>query len=341
MSNRKHISVSTGLLVAAFAVGILLLLYPSVSDWWNSFHQSQLIASYDDEVAAASSAERDQMLAEARAYNEALLEQHDRYHPTDAFHRRYASTLDVSGTGMLCYVEVPSVNIMLPVYHGIDDDVLQVAAGHIEGSSLPVGGASTHTVLSGHRGLPSARLFSDIDQLVEGDVFLIHVLGETLTYEVDQIRIVEPNELDDLEIEERRDLATLVTCTPYGVNTHRLLVRGHRIANDAVPAGAGEATRIDPAQVAPVIAAPILLILLVIVLVRTRTRRNEDGGDNPAPEPSPHANRGAQQNDAVPDGAARLGEPEAPSPSDTVPSADPSPSADSESSAPFEGDDLC
>ena len=183
--------------------------------------------------------------------------------------------MDVTDTGIMCYIEIPKIKCSLPVYHGVEDTVLQIAVGHIPGSSLPIGGESTHAVLSGHRGLPSARLFTDLDKLVVGDVFLLHVLDETLTYEVDQILIVEPYDLSSLEITPGEDLVTLVTCTPYGINTHRLLVRGHRI--ETAPEAhtvrvSADAVQIDPTLVAPVVAAPILLILFILLLIPKRRK---------------------------------------------------------------------
>ena len=261
------------ILGVAFVVGILLLLYPTVSNWWNEGRQTRVVESYTETAEQLDDDERTALLADAYTYNEALLEQANRWHPTESFHARYEATLDVTGDGVMCWLEIPKIDVRLPVYHGVDDAELQEAVGHLEGSSLPVGGSSTHAVLSGHRGLPSARLLTDIDQLVEGDHFMVHVLDETLTYEVDQIRIVEPDEMDDLEIEDGRDLCTLVTCTPYGVNTHRLLVRGHRVANDpASVALEADAERVDPQVVAPLIAAPVLVALFALMLWRTRQK---------------------------------------------------------------------
>lgn len=216
-----------------FLLGIGLLLYPTVSDYWNGLHQSRAIASYDAAVQELDTAQYDEMLAEARAYNETLLQNPARFTSTEAETAHYRELLDVSGTGIMAYVEIPKLGTRLPVYHGTDDAVLQIAVGHIEGSSLPVGGAGTHTVLSGHRGLPSAKLFTDLDQLENGDRFVLHVLGDALWYEVDQILTVLPEEMDALAIDAQEDYCTLVTCTPYGVNTHRLLVRGHRVAGGA------------------------------------------------------------------------------------------------------------
>ena len=174
------------------------------------------------------------------------------------------------------YIEIPKIKCNLPIYHGTDEAVLQIAIGHVQGSSLPAGGESTHCVLSGHRGLPSAKLFSDLDQLTEGDVFLLRVLDETLTYEVDQIRTVLPDELDDLAIEEGKEYCTLVTCTPYGINSHRLLVRGHRVENQASASTirvTADAMQIEPLLIAPLVAVPMLLVLLVMVLIPHRTKK--------------------------------------------------------------------
>lgn len=284
------LSKSTIALLAALAVGIVLMLYPGVSDWWNSFNQSHAIVGYETAAASMGEDEAEEMLARARAYNEDLLGFANRYNPTEREHQRYLDTLNVTEGGIMCYVEIPSIRVSLPVYHGVDSSVLQVAIGHIEGTSLPVGGPSTHAVISGHRGLPSAELFSNIDQLREGDTFMLQTLGETLTYEVDQIRIVEPDELDDIEIVDGQDLCTLVTCTPYGVNTHRLLVRGHRVANDPDdPRVVADARQIDPAYVAPFVAAPIIAAMIIAVVVhdRRRARRPKRAHSAPASHGGP------------------------------------------------------
>lgn len=266
---RKHIS--TILLTAALLVGLCLLVYPTFSDWWNSFHQSRAIATYAENVAQIDNSHYADILADAHAYNSRLAQLPARnWNPEPEELAEYTRTMDVTGTGIMCYIEIPKIKCSLPIYHGVEDTVLQIAVGHIPGSSLPIGGESTHAVLSGHRGLPSARLFTDLDKLVVGDVFLIHVLDETLTYEVDNILIVEPYDLSALELSPGEDLVTLVTCTPYGVNSHRLLVRGHRIETAAqtrtvrVPA---DAVQIDPTVVAPVVAAPMLALLFLIALI--------------------------------------------------------------------------
>ncbi len=271
---RKHLS--TILLILIFLVGLSLLLYPTVSDYWNSLHQSRTIAQYAEQVANLDNDVYEQLWADADAYNRTLPGMAQRYVLTDEEREAYKQLLDPSGTGVMGYVEIPEISCSLPIYHGTDEAVLQIAIGHIEGSSLPVGGESTHCVLSGHRGLPSAKLFTDLDKLDTGDTFILRVLDETLTYEVDRILIVEPHELSALEIEEGRDYCTLVTCTPYGVNTHRLLVRGHRVENQeeakAVRVTA-DAMQIDPVIVAPLVAVPLLLLLLVVLLARTGKKR--------------------------------------------------------------------
>lgn len=229
MKSRQR-RLATILLLAVMLIGICLLLYPTVSNLWNAYHQSKVVVSYADAVSEMSEEEKEELLSAARAYNEKLSETGNRIgEMTDGELQEYNGLLDVTGTGIMGYIEVPDIDVMLAVYHGTSDAVLTSGAGHIEGSSLPVGGKSTHTVISGHRGLPSAKLFTDLDQLAEGDVFYLHILDDILTYEIDQILTVEPDELETLDIEEGKDFCTLVTCTPYGINSHRLLLRGHRI----------------------------------------------------------------------------------------------------------------
>ena len=268
--------LSTILFGVVFIAGLSLLLYPTVSDYWNSFHQSRAIASYAEAVAQVDDDTYVKMLEAARAYNEKLAGSEQSWTLSEEEREEYYELLNVAGSGIMGYIEIPSINVSLPIYHGVDEAVLQIAVGHIEGSSLPVGGLGSHCVLSGHRGLPSAKLFTNLDQLVEGDVFMIRVLDETLTYEVDQIRIVEPTDLSALEREDGKDYCTLVTCTPYGVNSHRLLVRGHRIENLKESSSirvTADATQIDPVIVAPVVAIPILLLLLIWLLVYYRKRK--------------------------------------------------------------------
>lgn len=271
---RKHLS--TIILILVFLVGLSLLLYPTVSDWWNSLHQSRAIAQYSEQVAALDNDRYEEFWQAARRYNDALLEKENRFVLTDEQREAYNALLNVSGNGVIGYIEIPSIGCSLPIYHGTSEAVLQVAVGHIEGSSLPTGGAGTHCVLSGHRGLPSAKLFTDLDKLAKGDTFILSVLDETLTYEVDQILIVEPRELDALEIDPDKDYCTLVTCTPYGVNSHRMLVRGHRVENEVearIIRVTADAIQIEPVVVAPLVAVPMLLLLLAVLLVTTRKKK--------------------------------------------------------------------
>ena len=272
----KKRDFSTVILILVFLVGLSLLLYPSVSDYWNSFHQSRAIASYAEQVANIDNDIYAQLWEDARAYNQTLVGKQNRFQISEEERETYESLLNVGGNGIIGYIEIAKIGCSLPIYHGTDEGVLQIAIGHIEGTSLPTGGESTHCVVSGHRGLPSAKLFTDLDKLIPGDTFVLRVLDETMTYEVDQILIVEPHELGALQIEEGKDYCTLVTCTPYGINTHRLLVRGHRVANaeEAVQIRVtADAIQIEPVLVAPLVAAPMLLILLEVLLVSTRKRK--------------------------------------------------------------------
>lgn len=233
----KKKTITTIIILVFFLVGLSLLLYPFVANQWNNYRQSRLISSYDDTVSQKESEGSIDYEAEwerARAYNEALLPSilPDSFavaEASDEPDEEYMACLNIAGDEMMGTVEIPKINIELPIYHTTDEKVLERAAGHLEGSSLPVGGESTHAVISAHRGLPSASLFTDLDQMEEGDHFLLHVLDDTLAYEVDKISIVEPEETENLAVEEGKDLVTLLTCTPYGVNSHRLLVRGHRV----------------------------------------------------------------------------------------------------------------
>ena len=280
MKKKKGNSI-TFILILVLLAGLSLLLYPSVSDYWNSFHQTQAIASYAENVATMDQARYDALWEDAKAYNASLLGRSNAYLLSEAQRAQYEELLDVSGLGVMGYIEIPSIGCSLPIYHGTEESVLQIAVGHLDWTSLPVGGASTHCVLSGHRGLPSAKLFTNLDKLVEGDVFMLRVLDEVLTYEVDQILIVEPQEVAALQIVEGKDYCTLVTCTPYGVNTHRLLVRGQRIENieeaKAVRITA-DAIQIEPLLVAPIVAIPMLLLLLILLLLPKQPNK-EHGGD--------------------------------------------------------------
>ena len=275
--------LTTILLILAFFAGLSLLLYPTVSDYWNSLHTSQAVADYAENVRNLEAEKYEQLLQEARSYNRMLPYKQAATALSKEEKEAYDALLNITGTGIMGYIEIPTVNISLPVYHGTEDAVLQIAVGHLEWSSLPVGGESTHCVLSGHRGLPSAKLFTNLDKLVTGDKFIVRVLDEVLTYEVDQILIVEPTDVSTLMIESGKDLCTLVTCTPYGVNSHRLLVRGHRVENqeDAQAVRVtSDAIQIEPLIVAPAVALPMLLVLLVILLVSGGKTKSAGGKKN-------------------------------------------------------------
>ena len=271
---RKHFT--NFILMFILFVGLSLLLYPTVSDYWNALHQTKAITTYAENVAALDQASYEAYWDAARAYNKELLGRNNGYILSEEQQAEYKKLLDISGQGVMGYIEIPEIDVSLPIYHGTEDTVLQVAVGHLEWSSLPVGGESTHCVLSGHRGLPSAKLFTNLDKLREGNIFLLRVLDEVLTYEVDQILIVEPQDTAQLEIVEGQDYCTLVTCTPYGINTHRLLVRGHRIDNieevKTVRVTA-DAVQLEPMLVAPVVAIPMLLILLILLLLPRRRKK--------------------------------------------------------------------
>lgn len=265
------------LLTAILLCGLLLMLYPAVSSYGNSLRSHRTIDGYTDEVAQLESESYAQMWSAAKAYNRALAEESDNFLPTAAQDEEYTRLLDISGVGIMGYVEIPLIDVRLPIYHGTDESVLQKAVGHLAWSSLPVGGQSTHCVLSAHRALPSAKLFTNLDRLTEGDSFKLHILDEVLTYEVDQISIVKPQEVDKLQIIDGKDLCTLVTCTPYGINTERLLVRGHRVDDSqAAVRLTTEALPIEPLFIVPVLALPILpplLIAIIISLLRPMSRQ--------------------------------------------------------------------
>lgn len=264
-------------LVLMLLAGLSLLLYPTVSNYWNSLHQSRAIAAYVEQVAQIDNETFDQLRGQACAYNRTLVGKAYRYDMTRQEREEYLGLLNVSENGIIGYIEIPDIHCELPIYHGTDADALQVGVGHIEGSSLPVGGESTHCAISGHRGLPSAKLFSDLDKLTVGDRFILRVLDDTLTYEVDQIHTVLPGEMDELEIVEGEDYCTLVTCTPYGVNTHRLLVRGHRVENstDKEPARvATDETRTEPLGKISILL-PVLLLAILLLLVFLLSKRKK------------------------------------------------------------------
>ena len=270
--------ITTWILVLALLAGLSLLLYPTVSDYWNSLHASQAVATYAEDVKSIDKTQYDELLAAAHSYNESLHTRTNDFYLTDEQQAAYDTLLNIGQTGIMGYIEIPVIKLSLPIYHGTSDSVLQIAVGHLDWTSLPVGGTGTHCVLSGHRGLPSAKLFTNLDQMKTGDTFVICVLDEVLTYEVDQILIVEPNNTSALTIEAGKDLCTLVTCTPYGINSHRLLIRGHRVENTPeakMIRVVADAIQIEPLIVAPVVAAPVLLILFVMLMLPKRKKHIE------------------------------------------------------------------
>lgn len=257
-------------------IGLGLMAYPTFADWWNSFHQARAIQTYAAAVSNLDREEYDRIIGEAEEYNRKLAETGALWNLKKNQLEEYNRMLSIDESGIMGYIDIPKINIRLPLYHGIDDRVLEVAIGHIAGTSLPVGGEGSHCVLSGHRGLPSARLFTDLDKVVEGDTWTLTVLDRTYTYECDQIRVVEPTDLSALVIEEGKDYCTLVTCTPYGVNSHRLLVRGHRIANASGEANViADAILIESIYIAPFIAVPMLIVLIIEMLIVTGRRRRK------------------------------------------------------------------
>lgn len=272
-------NLSTIILISIFLVGLSVMLYPSVSDAVNRKHQSRAVADYAEEVEQLSDADYQTYFDAADAYNRQLNTTPNAFYKPDLV-SGYAQTLDISGTGIMGYITIPKISVELPIYHGTDEGVLQVAAGHLEGSSLPVGGAGTHAVISAHRGLPSAKLFTNLDELEVGDRFTITVLNRVLTYEVDQISIVLPTEIDQLLPTEGMDYVTLMTCTPYGINSHRLLVRGRRIETpDKLKhiRVTADAIKIEPIITAPIMALPLLLVLLLWLLFSNRKRKSTRG----------------------------------------------------------------
>lgn len=258
------------------------MLYPTISDYWNSRTQSHAIANYDQVLNNMDKSDYFRMMTSAKYYNKKI---RNTYAPLENYDEisGYEKTLDVTGTGIMAYITIPKIKVELPIYHGTSSEVLNIAVGHIQGSSLPVGGSGTHSVLSAHRGLPSAKLFSDLDQMDIGDTFTITVLNEILTYSVDKITVVDPDETDALQIEKGKDYVTLVTCTPYGINTHRLLIRGTRIetTEQSSVRVSADAIQIEPILVAPAIAAPLLLVLFIVLIAGGfRKKRNTKDGES-------------------------------------------------------------
>jgi len=274
---KKH--TTTLLLFVVMFVGLALLLYPPLADYYNSFHQSRAIASYTQAVETDDGEDYTPYWEAAREYNRQL-EGHSivtRLNGASRFAHGYSTMLDVNGSGIIGVIEISDIAVTLPLYHGTSDVVLQVAVGHLEGTSLPTGDPNTHVAISAHRGLPSAKLFTNLDQLQQGDIFTLRVLDEVFTYEIDQIVIVLPHEVEVLEfLNDGRAYCSLITCTPYGVNSHRMIVRGHRVENSTAAQAArvtADAQQIDPLIVTPIVAAPMLLVLLIIMLMDTSPKK--------------------------------------------------------------------
>lgn len=272
-SKKKTDIISTVILLFILLVGLSVMFYPTVSDWWNSRVQSRAIANYDQTIQHIDPHRYDEIWAEANEYNKKLAELYAPFSNADEI-SGYDDILDLSGTGIMGYITIPVIKVELPVYHGTSAEVLNIAAGHLKGSSLPVGGKNTHAVISAHRGLPSARLFTDLDQLVKGDTFTITILDQIFTYEVEEILIVNPDEMDKLAIIPDEDYVTLMTCTPYGVNTHRLLIRSHRIDTvyEKTVKVIADAVQVDPMLVVPVIAFILLIFLIIFWIVSSKNK---------------------------------------------------------------------
>lgn len=271
MKNRH----SSLILMIAFIAGLCILLYPSFANYWNTRGQAEIISNYESVLANLKQEDYSGYFLPAEEYNEQLLTITDRF-SIDRSYPGYEEILDIDGNGVMGYINIERIQQQIPIYHGTGDEALARGAGHMVGSSFPIGGIGTHCALSAHRGLPSAKLFTDLDEVEIGDVFTIFVLDRLLTYQIDQIKIVLPHEMNDLNIDPERDYCTLVTCTPYGINTHRLLVRGHRVENEVVKPQIyvpNEAMKIDPLIVAPIVAIPLVVLTMIGVAVKYRKKK--------------------------------------------------------------------
>ncbi len=288
MKQKKSGGVMTAVVIIAFLAGLSLLLYPTLSSYWNTMRQAQSISAYDEEVGRLRREEYDRLRRAAEEYNRALLDRPSRFALTEELAQQYPEMLLTGGSDVMAYLEIPVLDLTLPIRHGVEKDTLQRSVGHLEWSSLPVGGESTHCVLSGHRGLPSSELLTNIDRLEEGDLFYLHVLGETLKYRVDRFAVVEPDDFSLLGIEEGEDYVTLLTCTPYGINSHRLLVRGVRV-QEGTEGSAGTAAvnnelrLLDTRFVLALILAPALALAFILLLCGRNTKKREERGEDEKP----------------------------------------------------------
>lgn len=279
---KKQSKILSIILIIIFLVGLSVMLYPTVSNYINTKHQSYAIAKYDEQINNMDDTRYNEIMEQAHDYNERLKQLSSPLTSKDGLPSDYNSVLDITGTGIMGYVTIPQIQIQLPIYHGTSEAVLNIAVGHLEGSALPVGGEGNHAVLSAHRGLPSAKLFSDLDKLVVGDLFTVTILNEVLTYEIDRILIVKPYEMENLARENGQDYITLLTCTPYGVNTHRLLVRGKRIETEAPEMQvrvSADAVQIERIVVASIVVIPMLVLtfILMMIIASIRNRRKKKG----------------------------------------------------------------
>ena len=270
---KKHL-VTAGVLLVFF-VGLAVLLYPYIADYFNSQRQSRVVSQYYRNLATLSDDDFSELFAAAHAYNDSLEYRRNQNLLTEEELEEYMGLLNPFGNGIMGTLMIDAINVMLPIYHGTNEGVLQIGAGHYEGTSLPVGGPGTHTVITGHRGLPSSLLLTNLDRVVIGDIFVLRILNETLTYRVDQIVTILPHELDELAFVPGRDLCTLVTCTPYGINSHRLLVRGYRIDNleeekEFIPQVYAEAEAINDKLVALIVFSPAIIVVAVYLIVQFR-----------------------------------------------------------------------
>ena len=272
---KKRDIIITSFFAIVFIAGLSVMFYPTFSNWWNQSHQSHAVNDYKEAVAELDTSETEMLWAEAQEYNRKLAELDA---PFSDYERisGYDDILNVSGTGVMGYISIPSIRVELPVYHGTSESILQIAAGHIRGSSLPVGGANTHSVISGHRGLPSAKLFTDLDQMVEGDIFTVNILNDILTYEVEKILIILPDETDKLSIIPDKDYVTLMTCTPYGINSHRLLIRAHRIdnINDRRVKVPADALQVERTKVTIAVFGILFFFTVIYWIISGQSKRN-------------------------------------------------------------------
>lgn len=273
MKKEKKKDFSTIILVIIFLIGLCVLLYPLISNWYNSLGAERAVTNYEDVIKDIDDAKMQRILQSAENYNKNLFEDPKTLHNGEIEDIEYKELLDPTGTGMMGYITISKLSVNLPIYHGTTNEILNKYVGHLEGSSIPIGGESTHSILTGHRGLPSANLFTNLDKLDIGDTFILNILNQKLIYEVDDIKIVLPDEIDELKIVAGQDYVTLVTCTPYAVNTHRLLVRGHRIENSNTKIIPADAMQINSIIVAPIISIPILFILILVVIIKPKRRK--------------------------------------------------------------------